>query len=366
MNICTEPLAEAARCMCFHVYYRNEKIMGLLDKLQDKYKTLSIVGMAKNAGKTTALNFLIEEAMDEGIVLGITSTGRDGESVDLVTGTEKPRVFLDSGTIVSIPKQLYELADAGLEILKMSKYSTALGPLLLCRVAESGYVQIAGPVSTADHKEMCKEMLELGAEIIIIDGAIDRKSIASPETSDAIILATGAVLSRSMNRVVDETVHTLELYSLPIIEKKFIRKTIEDKNANDNVIIFSGEKMNQLDLKTGLGASRIINDAIDENVDHVYIPGALTSSVIADIHPKKFKKVKFVLKDPTKIFIDSIKWGQLKKQGFCVEVLKNIDVAAITVNPYAPLGYSFEHKALIEAMEEAVGSVPVVDVKYNG
>ena len=39
--------------------------MGLLYDLSSKYKTISIVGMAKNAGKTTALNYLIEEAMDE-------------------------------------------------------------------------------------------------------------------------------------------------------------------------------------------------------------------------------------------------------------------------------------------------------------
>ena len=50
--------------------------MGLLYDLSTKYKTLSIVGMAKNAGKTTAMNFLIEEAMDEGVALGITSIGR--------------------------------------------------------------------------------------------------------------------------------------------------------------------------------------------------------------------------------------------------------------------------------------------------
>ncbi len=61
--------------------------MGLLYDLSSKYKTISIVGMAKNAGKTTALNYLIEEAMDEGVLLGVTSTGRDGETQDLVTGT---------------------------------------------------------------------------------------------------------------------------------------------------------------------------------------------------------------------------------------------------------------------------------------
>lgn len=70
-------------------------IWGFFMTCQLNIKTISIVGMAKNAGKTTALNYLIEEAIDEGVLLGITSTGRDGEMQDLVTGTEKPRVYLD-------------------------------------------------------------------------------------------------------------------------------------------------------------------------------------------------------------------------------------------------------------------------------
>ena len=42
--------------------------MGILYDLSTKYKAISIVGMAKNAGKTTALNYLIEEAIDEGMM----------------------------------------------------------------------------------------------------------------------------------------------------------------------------------------------------------------------------------------------------------------------------------------------------------
>lgn len=338
--------------------------MGLLCDLKDKYKMLSIVGMAKNAGKTTALNYLIEEAMDEGIILGITSTGRDGEGTDLVTGTDKPKVFLDEGTIVSIPVKLYELADAGLEILKMTRYSTSLGDIMLCRVAESGYVQIAGPVNTKDHKAMCKEMEALGAEMILIDGAIDRKSIAAPDTSDAIILATGAVLSRSMKTVAMETAHLVNLYRLPILEMGNIRKQIESNCEADKIMLVKGAKLEILDLKTGLAASKFLNEAIDDETGYVYIPGAMTNSVIADIQPGKLKKVKFVLKDPTKIFIDATSWQQLRKKGFVVSVLQNIQIAAITVNPYSPAGYSFEHKALLEVMQHAIGDgIPVIDVK---
>jgi len=95
----------------------------------------------------------------------------------------------------------------------------------------------------------------------------------------------------------------------------------------------------------------------------VFIPGALTNSVISDIHPKKLKNINFVLKDPTKIFIGSRDYNQLLKKGFKLKVLKNIEVAAITVNPYSPSGYSFEHEALRDAMQEAVKDIPVIDVR---
>ncbi len=335
--------------------------MGLLYDLSTKYRTVSIVGMAKNAGKTTALNYFIEEAMDEGIRLGITSTGRDGENTDLVTNTDKPRVFLETDTIVSVPTELYELAEAGLEILRMTKYPVALGQLLICRVADSGYVQIAGPLTVQAHKELCRDMFDLGADMVLIDGAIDRKSVAAPETSDAIILATGAVLSRSMKKVAEETAHIVNLYRLPILEDEATREAL--RKTKDNICIVKKGEVTSLDLKTGLNASRHIDEAIDEDTDYVYIAGALTNSVLADISPTKLRKVPIVLKDPTKIFIDGMTWGRLCKRGMRVFVLDNIKVAAVTVNPYAPQGYVLSHQALLEAVQEAIPDIPVIDVR---
>ena len=338
--------------------------MSILYDLSKEYKTLSIVGMAKNAGKTTAMNYLIEEAMEEGVRIGVTSTGRDGETEDLVTGTEKPRIYLDQDTIVTVPTQLYGLADAGLEILKKTKYSTPLGELLICRVADSGYVQVAGPPAAMDTKRVCQELMEYGCEIILIDGAIDRKSIASPETSDAIILSTGAVLSRSLKKVVEETAHIVNLYSIPELEECEGRTLIEENNFDDKIMIIDKDgKVKKLDLATGLGASRFIDDEIDENTEYVYIPGAFTNSVIADINPKKLKSVRFILKNPTKIFLSAMDWGRWRKRGFKVNVLQNIKIAAITVNPWAPSGYTFDSDMLVAAMEEAIPGIPVVDVR---
>ena len=338
--------------------------MGLLYDLSTKYHTLSIVGMAKNAGKTTALNFLIEEAMDEGITLGITSTGRDGETQDLVTGTEKPRVYLDQGTLVSVPSQLYNLADAGLEIVKRTPYSTAIGELLICRVQDAGYVQIAGPVINAETKKLCRDMFELGCDLIMIDGAIDRKSIASPDTSDAIILSTGAVLSRSMKKVVEETAHIVQLYSIPEFEgEQEVTEFIRNDNF-EHIIAFNDKgEGKRLDLLTGLGAARYIDDAIEDDTKYIFIPGAFTNSVVADISNKHLKQVEFILKDPTKIFMNIMDWGQLRKRGFKVRVIKNIEIAAITVNPWAPQGYTFDSDLLIDSMKALLPDMPIIDVR---
>ena len=338
--------------------------MGLLYDLSTKYKTLSIVGMAKNAGKTTALNYLIEEAIDEGVVLGVTSTGRDGESQDLVTGTEKPRVYLDQDMLVAVPSLLYEMADAGLEVIKSTSYSTAIGTLLICRVREAGYVQIAGPVINAEQKLLCQDMLDLGCQLILIDGAIDRKTIASPDTSDAIILSTGAVLSRKMNKVVEETAHVVNLYRTPELEQGRIRDAIEQNNFDDKVMLVNEQgEVKKLDLITGLGASKEINGAIYEDTRYIYIPGAFTNSVISDISLKRLKQVRFVLKDPTKIFVNVMDWGVYRKKGFRLNVLKNIEIAAITVNPWSPAGYTFDNRFLLEEMQKAIPDIPIVDVR---
>ena len=338
--------------------------MGLLYDLSTKYKTLSIVGMAKNAGKTTALNYLIEEAIDEGIVLGVTSTGRDGESQDLVTGTEKPRVYLEEDMLVAVPTLLYDLADAGLEVVKKTKYSTAIGELLICRVKDAGYVQVAGPVINAEQKLLCRDMMELGCSLILIDGAIDRKSIASPDTSDAIILSTGAVLSRKLNKVVEETAHVVNLYRTPELEEGVIRDAITENNFDDKIMLVDGDgKIRKLDLITGLGAAKEINGAIDEDTRYIYIPGAFTNSVISDISLKNLKQVQFVLKDPTKIFVSAMDWGIFRKKGFRASVLKNIEIAAITVNPWAPAGYTFDNRHLLEEMQKAIPDIPVIDVR---
>ncbi|MCQ2560890.1 MAG: hypothetical protein MJ186_02480 [Clostridia bacterium] len=344
--------------------------MGFVASLKDKYYTLSIVGMAKNAGKTTALNYILEEAFDEGLVVGVTSTGRDGETTDVVTSTEKPKVYLFTDTIVTVPVKLYELAETGLEILKRTDYRTPMGNILICRVAESGYVQIAGPGSVVEHKKLCEDMRGYGCDMIFIDGAIDRKSIAAPETSDAIILATGATISRSMKIVVEDTVHIVSLYQTPKLEEGPARSAFSEETKDVYRILTMDDenRVTDLGVRTALGAGKALDTAITDRTRFVYIPGALTESILDNINPKKLQGITIVLPDPTRVFVGAVKWQQLKKRGLNVKVMQNIQVAAVTVNPYAPQGYNFDHEQLRNAMQTALEdvNVPVFDVRAGG
>ena len=85
-------------------------IAELVSRLQ-QVQSMSIVGMCKNAGKTTVLNKLIAELNESRVRLGLTSIGRDGESTDLVTRTAKPGIYVYEGTLVATAVDMFRLSD---------------------------------------------------------------------------------------------------------------------------------------------------------------------------------------------------------------------------------------------------------------
>ena len=132
----------------------------LVQQIQ-QVKSMSIVGMCKNAGKTTMLNWLLAHT-GRRQVLGLTSIGRDGESTDVVTGTEKPSIFVPAGTLIATAKDMLRLGDVTREILMTTGIPTPLGEVIIMRARSDGYVQLAGPSITAQLKEVSKTFFELG------------------------------------------------------------------------------------------------------------------------------------------------------------------------------------------------------------
>ena len=177
-------------------------------------KTMSIVGMCKNAGKTTMLNWLLTGGHLRG-TLGLTSIGRDGESTDVVTGTEKPGIFVREGTLIATAKDMLRLGDVTKEILMTTGIPTPLGEVVILRARSAGYVQLAGPSITTQLKAVSQYFFDLGADRSVIDGALGRKSLGARAVAEGVILCTGASYHMSMDKVIADTAHIYRLMNLP-------------------------------------------------------------------------------------------------------------------------------------------------------
>ena len=341
----------------------------MIQLINGKYKTISIVGMSKNSGKTVALNHLIGEAIEEGIPIGITSIGRDGESLDIVTETEKPRIFVEEGTLIATATGMLGLGDANIEIIKVTEYTTPLGEIIIGRVKDGGYVQIAGPQRLSEIKEVSDIMLSLGTKFVIIDGALDRVSQAAPAISEATILSTGAVISMDMDKVIEETIHVVNTLSLPEVKDNEIRNIIRELMEDNQIAVINED--NQIDiipLKTALNGGHIIGDHLKDNSKYLVIPGSLVKSTLEDLtrSTRKYKKIDIVIRDGTKVFIPPKAWLKFMRQGVNVKVLDKINLIGITLNPYAPQGYYFEPTGFLSKMSSYINNIPTMDLMLGG
>lgn len=333
----------------------------LIDYLKN-YKTISIVGMAKNAGKTVTLNALLDEIYENGNKVGLTSIGRDGESKDIVTTTVKPMIYAYENTLIATSENLFELSEAKLEILEVTDFTTSMGRIVIGKVIHPGYVQIAGPCNNTEINLVNKKMMAYGAEYIIVDGAIDRKSTASPAITDATILSTGAVLSRDMQKVIEKTVYQVTLFNLKGFQGS--KRAIAQEAIGAKKITLLGDDVRHLDIKTALNAGHTIAAALKEDTTHVIIPGSLVGKTLMDIvkNSVHYKHVTFVVRDATRIFIDYKDWIYFDKLKVKVKVMDEIKLLAVTINPSSPEGYYFDKDKFEEELKVYLGNLDVINV----
>ncbi len=346
--------------------------MNLLELLADHHRIIAVIGMAKNAGKTVALNELIAQASEHALGLGLTSIGRDGEKVDVVTSTDKPTIYVEPGTLLATAEGLFDCSEARLELLEITDYSSSLGRILIARVIGPGNIQLAGPCTNSGIRDVSERMLAYGARLVLVDGALDRVSSASPAIADAAVLSTGAVLSRDMNKVIEQTVHRVRLFQLASVEERWIKEVSDELGYAPGITLVEEveHRFERIDLpmKTALNAGKQIADAMNSSTRYVIISGALVTKTLMDIvqTTRAYKHVVFVVRDATRVFIDHRDWLHFQKLGVTVQVADPVDILAVTVNPYAPTGYFFEPRRFLEQLQDLLTPIPVYDVVHGG
>ncbi len=335
--------------------------------LESGCRRLSIIGMAKNTGKTTTLVTLSEELAVEGYRLGFLSLGRDGEDRDLVTSKEKPRINVPRGSLVATAEELESETDAALMPLHTTDILTPFGPVVLYRALTEGQVILAG-TRTGVQLSQLMELMEDECDLILIDGALNRRRSATPSLSEATILCTGAAVGHSLSTILQKTRDALDLFSLPELEDELLAEEMKaQKNVEGIHFLFkTGEWENYRDFYFSRGLKQIM-PAIGSDLKAIFLPGALTEKRLTTIIESMDDETNFflVVPDATHLFVSPKQINSFISRGGKLRVLDRIRILALTINPYSPSGPSYRADIFYQAFLRVIGDLPLFDLKAD-
>ncbi len=326
------------------------------------------MGLAKNTGKTETLGALLGELRARSSPVGVTSVGRDGEARDAIDARiEKPAVRLWAGSVVASTDALLRASGIALEPLEETGLRTPLGRVVIARLLGDGAVEVAGPSAALDVRAVADAMRAHGAQLVLVDGAIDRRAASSPLVCDGLVLSTGAVLGEQLEDVVARTRDAVELVRLPELEDSRLRALAAAARSEDLLLDAEGGEPVVLGPRFALtGTAEDVAALLRAHpaASHLVLGGALCEPFLgALLAAKGARELALVVADSTKVFLADHGPAWYRRQGLSIRVLAPIRLCALTVNPVAPQSHSFESARLRASIAAAVPDVAVLDVR---
>jgi hypothetical protein len=315
-----------------------------------KYKSISFVGMEKNAGKTQTLNYVLGRLRTfSNIKLALTSIGVDGETVDIVTSTSKPEIEIYPDTTFITSQALYAQKEIVSAIEEISKETTALGKLITAKAITRGKVLLGGPSNNKSLKEFIEKLTQTH-DITLVDGALSRKSFGSPSITQAMILSTGASLSASLPVVVKKTKFIYQMTQLPQYREHY-----EDlQQIESGIYAITQEGIIDLQIPSLMMIDKY-KDKIFAKGTRLFVAGALNDKFVQFLKiQKNIKEIEIIIKDFTKIFAQEDNVLQYLNKGGQIKVLEKTNLIAITANPISPTGYNFNNEEMLEALRKEI------------
>ncbi len=322
------------------------------------YDSLSIVGLQKNTGKTVSLNYVLDRLPVGKKRIAVTSIGIDGETTDQVTRTQKPEITLRQGMYFGTSEMHYRQKRLVAELIDVSDENTSLGRVVTAKALTEGKILLSGPSSSSSLRRWMKDMRRVGIDLVVIDGALSRMSLASPAVSQSMILATGAAYSSNMTTLVNQTAFVVELINIGLTDEANLKLLTPIEKG---VWYVDGEG-NLHEINTISSLSQEIRFEGMDGCKTLYVAGALVDGFLEKIRKNpKLKQVELVVRDFTKIFVTPQQYRLFVKAGGSIRVLQKSKLIAVTVNPTSPTGYVMDSETLCQRLTEAI-HLPVYDL----
>jgi hypothetical protein len=179
-----------------------------------------------------------------------------------------------------------------------------------------------------------------GAQKVLIDGALFRRSLCAPEAAEGVILSTGASYGPDMGKTVADTAFVAQLLTLPIsgpwpdmAGRRFVRDQLYDD----------------------------LGEALAGQGDILYATGAFTDAMATLLLRRKGIPHEIAVEDGTRLLLSRENYGKLRARGVSFRIRRQNVLVAVTVNPFSAYGAPYDPAAFQALVAEKV-SVPVVNV----
>lgn len=369
----------------------------LIDRISNtKNSVTAIIGLSKNSGKTTVLNWLIQNIKTKKI--GVFTTGRDGENFDTITGDynsilshshlgevfgkkqlqplTKPKIALPEGVLFTARKDMIIQNSSALSIIEKLPYKAGGNTLWIVKSELPLLTEIVGPPSVKEQTDTVKKLFEYGAEKIFIDGSIDRKAIIAAEEIQNIIMVASPEVG-NLQYIVNKIRELENLALVPEIENDISEQRIRVKDikkeleVNNVVVILEDTEpphkqwTDHLHMKTLLGNENTLLSEIRKKADktkrikYIFTPASITERSFNLIKTELTRQnIIIIIKHPFKILLDNI---SIKKFFLQLRTIRSMNINAIAVNSFAANGNHIDCDILRQTMRTEF-DLPVVDI----
>ncbi|NDP38190.1 MAG: hypothetical protein GZ093_05490 [Rhodoferax sp.] len=326
--------------------------------------TLAVMGMTKNTGKTVALNHLLAQAAKAQVATGVTSIGRDGEDRDQVFFVPKPPVRVWPGTLVATARDTLQRAKVRYQLIDATGIGSPMGEIVLVKVLDYGEMEIAGASRGGDQRQVIARLQQCGAALVLLDGALGRSHHASPAIADGVILATGAAIGGGMSDVIRKTGDRLAILGIAQADAA-VRQLCEPVFAQGGVGLWDrqGESLFLSSIPT-LNSAPALMQYAHTAIKIIAVSGAVGRTLWHALMTLTAARpgLRVVVSDGTKLFVQASDLAAFAQLGGQLLAHRAIRMIGITLNPFSPLGGSFDATAFLAAGRHAFPHYDVSDV----
>ncbi len=338
-------------------YYRS--VENLISRILE-LRTIALVGLSKNSGKTSFLNFILSNIDVKNNFTAVMTTGRDGEQTDLVFNSEKPRVLLPSGIVFSTYISEANRQSPFIEIIKVTDFNTPLGKIIIAKTKSDIETQIIGPPNVYHQKMLIDFYKKIGINIILIDGSLNRKSIMLLEDCKGVIYLAGASYSSRSIDIINELEKEYHKSNLAVIGDP-IKEEIAGLSEEFGVVLKSEGDFIYFD--SIISSYKEVKESLNNTkIDYIHIRTSFTDKIFEDlIHILISKDIKIIFSNSFNIMLNKQNYFKFINE-LDVYTLKKVPILSLGVNSFSDKGDIIDCNELRDSIMNKFPNIPVIDI----